>query len=323
MKKNKLRIPILLLGACLYLSPVSQAHAASENIATRDVQTKSLTDLIKEHNKGYSEVKSGKVLGYNKSTKLNEQVDIENIISNYAGDIRLPLDEKHYKRSSGFGLRRDPIYKTKEDIKSLPIHTGLDLATSDIEGANIYSVLDGEIRVIDRSTTSYGNLVIVNHGEIETYYAHLKDFKKDIKVGDRVKAGDLIGFVGTTGRSTGPHLHIEFNVGQIAIDPKVFLNMTQLDKIENKEEITSEINKKLPEVIDSNSKDKNFEYMELENILKENELLVEPNDKRDYLEYDLIPIEIDDYLKLTSGTDDYKIESVKKTDFNILPLDFK
>lgn len=104
------------------------------------------------------------------------------------------------KLASGYGWRIDPIYKTSK------FHSGMDF-TSDI-GTEVYATGDGVIESVETSSWGYGKCIVVNHGfGYKTRYAHLSAFK--VKEGDKVTRGDLIGLVGSTGKSTGPHLHYE------------------------------------------------------------------------------------------------------------------
>ena len=104
-----------------------------------------------------------------------------------------------YNVTSGFGMRYHPIFKT------LRQHTGVDITAP--RGTPVYATADGV--VLNRQTYSgYGISVVIDHGySYETLYAHLS--KKTVRAGQRVKRGELIGYVGTTGISIGPHLHYE------------------------------------------------------------------------------------------------------------------
>jgi murein DD-endopeptidase MepM/ murein hydrolase activator NlpD len=114
------------------------------------------------------------------------------------------------KRISGFGFRIDPIYKTKQ------MHTGMDF-TAD-KGTDVYVTGDGVVEEIERKKWGYGNCIIVNHGYgYKTRYAHLS--KINIKKGQKLKRGELIGLVGSTGKSTGPHLHYEVEVNGKKVNP--------------------------------------------------------------------------------------------------------
>ena len=98
-------------------------------------------------------------------------------------------------------------------------HTGLDIATS--TGTPISVVADGTVTCAEYSG-AYGNLVKVNHGNgVETWYAHTS--KMYVSVGQEVKAGDVIAAVGTTGNSTGPHLHFEIRINGNHVNPQNYM----------------------------------------------------------------------------------------------------
>ena len=102
--------------------------------------------------------------------------------------------------ASGFNFRIHPIYKVRH------FHTGIDFAAP--RGTEIYATGDGVVREVVSKPGGYGLHVIVDHGyEYKTLYAHMSRFK--VRVGDKVKRGDVIGHVGSTGTSTAPHLHYE------------------------------------------------------------------------------------------------------------------
>lgn len=112
-----------------------------------------------------------------------------------------PISNKDLKHvPSGYGWRTDPIYKTGE------FHAGLDF-TANI-GTEIYATGDGLVTTADAVMQGYGNHVVINHGfGYQTLYGHMSRIK--VRAGQRVKRGELIGWVGNTGRSTGPHVHYE------------------------------------------------------------------------------------------------------------------
>lgn len=138
-----------------------------------------------------------------------------------------PVSNKDLKRiASGFGHRIDPIYKT------VKLHAGLDFAAP--QGTPIYATADGVVRVAGNTGNGYGNHVIINHGYgYETLYGH--QYRIKAKVGQRVKRGELIGWVGSTGKSTGPHLHYEVRKNKQHINPIYFfyndLTPEQFDRI--------------------------------------------------------------------------------------------
>ena len=111
--------------------------------------------------------------------------------------------------SSSMGNRVDPLTGGRD------FHPGLDISAD--KGDPVYSTADGKVTHA-ASAGNYGNLVIVEHGYgLETRYGHLSTFK--IKVGQQVKRGDLLGLVGSTGRTTGPHLHYEVRANGRILNP--------------------------------------------------------------------------------------------------------
>lgn len=97
-----------------------------------------------------------------------------------------------------------------------PNHNGIDYAVP--EGTPIYSAHTGVVTRADYSS-SYGNVIYLEQGDIQTRYAHLRAGGIAVRLGQRVNGGVLIGYSGNTGRSTGPHLHFEIRVNGEAIDP--------------------------------------------------------------------------------------------------------
>lgn len=112
-----------------------------------------------------------------------------------------PIADRNLKRfASGYGYRIHPIYRT------LKMHKGIDLTAP--TGTKVYATGGGKVISAGYATGGYGIKVIIDHGYgYKTLYAHLN--KVNVKVGKRVARGDVIGEVGSTGRSTAPHLHYE------------------------------------------------------------------------------------------------------------------
>jgi murein DD-endopeptidase MepM/ murein hydrolase activator NlpD len=125
-----------------------------------------------------------------------------------------PVSNKDLDRiASGFGYRIDPIYKT------MKFHSGLDFAAP--SGTPIYSTGDGVIEEASLSDVGYGNHVVVNHGYgYKSLYGHMVRMK--VKRGQTVKRGDVVGWVGSTGKSTGPHCHYEVSKNGSKVDPVYF-----------------------------------------------------------------------------------------------------
>jgi murein DD-endopeptidase MepM/ murein hydrolase activator NlpD len=99
------------------------------------------------------------------------------------------------------------------------MHSGLDIATS--RGTPVYATANGKITEASYSG-GFGNVITIDHGySYKTRYAHLSGFA--IAKGDQVQKGDIIGYVGSTGRSTSSHLHYEVHKKGVAVNPKDFL----------------------------------------------------------------------------------------------------
>ena len=124
--------------------------------------------------------------------------------------IRTPVD--FARISSRFSIgRRHPI------LNKIRAHKGVDYAAP--RGTPIKATGDGKIVLAGRRG-GYGNAVIIQHsGKYRTLYGHMQGFAKGIKTGGTVKQGQIIGYIGTTGLSTGPHLHYEFQVNGQHVDP--------------------------------------------------------------------------------------------------------
>jgi murein DD-endopeptidase MepM/ murein hydrolase activator NlpD len=103
-------------------------------------------------------------------------------------------------------------------------HTGIDIASPWGKiGEPVTPVMEGTVTVADSTGKSgYGKYVVVNHGNaITSLYGHLSAI--NVKIGDKVKSGDIIGLEGSTGNSTGPHVHLEIRVYGVPIEPRIFL----------------------------------------------------------------------------------------------------
>lgn len=124
--------------------------------------------------------------------------------------MKTPIDGA--RMSSGFGMRRHPVLGYNK------MHKGIDFAAP--TGTPIYAAGDGKIVKAGRFS-SYGNYVRIRHrGDLDTAYGHMSKIASGIKPGSRVKQGQIIGYVGTTGRSTGPHLHYEVLVNSKHVNPR-------------------------------------------------------------------------------------------------------
>jgi len=127
-----------------------------------------------------------------------------------AGRLRYPIDAPV---TSEYGWRVHPVYGTRK------LHTGMDFGAP--TGAAIHAAADGVV-VTAGSMGGYGNAVVIDHGGgLATLYAHQS--RVAVRVGQRVSTGQVIGYVGSTGLSTGPHLHFEVRVGGNPVNPRGYL----------------------------------------------------------------------------------------------------
>jgi len=121
-----------------------------------------------------------------------------------------PIANKDLRQTaSGYGRRVDPIYGT------VKLHSGMDFSAH--PGTDVYAIGDGKVVKMGWES-GYGNTIIIDHGfGYRTVYAHLRDFRT--KLGKKVVRGEVIGGVGSTGKSTGPHLHYEVHVKGQVVNP--------------------------------------------------------------------------------------------------------
>lgn len=158
--------------------------------------------------------------------------EIEKLIKNQSQKLSSipaiqPISNRDLNRiASGFGYRIDPVYGTPK------LHKGLDFTAP--QGTPIYATGDGKVTTAGYDQSGYGNHVIINNGYgYETLYGHM--FRIKAKVGQKVKRGEVIGWVGSTGKSTGPHCHYEVHVNGREVDPIYFfyndLTPEQFDRI--------------------------------------------------------------------------------------------
>jgi murein DD-endopeptidase MepM/ murein hydrolase activator NlpD len=136
-----------------------------------------------------------------------------------------PVRNENLKRmASGFGYRTDPFTKVRK------MHNGMDFTAS--TGSPVYATGDGVVERADNAASGFGNHVVIRHGfGYESLYAHLS--KYNCRAGQRVKRGDVIGYVGSTGRSEGPHCHYEVHKDGKVVNPLNFYygNMSAVEYV--------------------------------------------------------------------------------------------
>jgi len=176
-------------------------------------------ESIEDNELVFAVARSLDVLGNRIETQKRSYKELNNLINNKekllaATPAIQPVSNEGLKRiASGFGIRIDPIYKT------VKMHAGLDFSAP--QGTPIYATADGTVRTASYSDVGYGNHVIINHGYgYQTLYGHMVRVKA--RSGQRVKRGEVIGYVGSTGKSTGPHLHYEVHKNGQKLDPVYF-----------------------------------------------------------------------------------------------------
>lgn len=158
--------------------------------------------------------------------------DIETMIKNKEKLVAAipaiqPVSNKNLTRlASGFGYRIDPVYKVRK------FHAGLDFTAA--VGTPIYATADGVVKEAGFNAGGYGNNVVINHGYgYETLYGHMYRIKA--KAGQKIKRGTIIGYVGNTGKSTGPHCHYEVHKNGQPVDPVYYfyndLTPEQFDRL--------------------------------------------------------------------------------------------
>ena len=215
MRKSHLSVIPIIVGLVLNINSFSYAG-----------ELNSKTDISPSVNSSqFMNLKEDTLLGYNKLTRSLEKVKVDNLINKLSKEGVFPVDEKYLNVTSNFGYRGKirPSMDGYNELENMSFHAGTDIAAAGIFRAGAYSVTSGRVAKIERSNVGYGNLVIVDSGDFKTYYAHLDSIADNLKEGDSLKSGDLIGKIGSTGRSTGPHLHLEFNIGDVAVDPEAVL----------------------------------------------------------------------------------------------------
>ena len=153
----------------------------------------------------------GETDGEEENPKDNPYLDGSEAVS--SSGMIFPLKCSGVYISSPYGMRTHP---TTGEYK---LHTGTDFTAGGINGKNVYAVKDGKV-IYAQKHKAYGNFVIIDHGNgVSSCYAHMQDGSMKVSVGDKVLQGQPIGKVGSTGYSTGPHLHFEIRIDGSTTNP--------------------------------------------------------------------------------------------------------
>jgi murein DD-endopeptidase MepM/ murein hydrolase activator NlpD len=225
VQKKNLEVATLKLG---------EKISTLESISAR-IQTLIETDPLMKKNKGNVPAVGGSKVDYTtaellRSSNLKESIELlkgrtAEMETQFSSLEQLALQRattRQYTPSiwpvkgaitSHYGNRADPFNGEGE------MHLGLDISA--LFNAQVHAPADGVVLYSERKA-AYGNLLIIDHGNgLTTRYGHLSRFL--VKVGQRVKRGDLVGLVGMTGRATAPHLHYEVRVNDHPVNPRTYL----------------------------------------------------------------------------------------------------
>ncbi len=201
----------------------SATNSLKNQKSTLDAKQKASDSLVQKFNKQsdklIAEIEEAERLEKEMGEEIRRQLAQEgngNMNVPVSDGFRYPLDAKWNIITSPFGYRTHPttgVYK---------LHTGMDISGSGISGANIYASKNGSVSKAGYHK-AYGNYAVINHGDnTATLYAHMSTLL--VSAGDVVLQGDVIGKVGSTGYSTGAHLHFEIIVGGEYRDPAPYFS---------------------------------------------------------------------------------------------------
>ena len=194
-----LRILLITAGLCCSMTALAQFHTVTPHTA------RSRIERVEQGTAGKTkEVTEKAVEDLSSDTASMRKQWIDSYLS-----VSYPLKEIHV--TSPFGVRTDPFTKKRRK------HNGLDLRADRCE---TYAMMHGIVVKTGQDRVS-GKYVTVRHGNFSVSYCHLSEWR--VKKGDCVRPGDVVGISGSTGRSTGPHLHLSVRMGRRHINPVVLL----------------------------------------------------------------------------------------------------
>ena len=174
--------------------------------------------VVKDKHVGNGAILAARFINRGKTFTAIRYTNKQGVSSYYTADgnsmrkafIRTPVDFARISSRFSSG-RRHPI------LNKIRAHKGVDYAAP--RGTPIKAAGDGRVQLAGRKG-GYGNTVVIQHGNrYRTLYGHMNGFAKGIRTGSTVRQGQIIGYIGTTGLSTGPHLHYEFQVNGVHVDP--------------------------------------------------------------------------------------------------------
>jgi murein DD-endopeptidase MepM/ murein hydrolase activator NlpD len=194
-------------------SPIPDSARAKALEQQKEIQ---LVQKMDQENLAVSIVNTLNKLDARMASQIKSYNEIEGFIKNKEQLLACtpaiqPVSNKDLSRiASGFGYRIDPVYK------STKFHAGLDFAAP--QGTPIYATANGTVETAGNTGNGYGNHVVINNGYgYETLFGHM--YRVKVRTGQKVKRGEIIGWVGNTGKSTGPHCHYEVHRNGDPVDP--------------------------------------------------------------------------------------------------------
>lgn len=179
----------------------------------RDLQGFASTDLVKETRARLDRLTRQLVVQSKSLDEVASMVLLKQDMLASIPSIQPVANEDLTNTAGGYGWRIHPIHKINK------FHAGMDFTAK--TGTPIYATGDGGVVFAEYATNGYGMHVVIDHGyDYQTLYAHMS--KLQVKKGQQVKRGDVIGLIGNTGLSAGPHLHYEVHKGGEPVDPVNF-----------------------------------------------------------------------------------------------------
>ena len=206
-------IPVILLIISVLVKGYSQQIARADAISALEI-TVFHSHFVNPAEDLYDDIWDNNLLNCYNELHIKDSYNI-NLTS-----FNMPLNKQNIKTNSNFGYRS----------KFKRYHKGIDLNLN--TGDTIYSTFSGKVRISKYDSRGFGNYVVIRHfNGLETVYGHMS--KRLVNNNDYVYSGQPIGIGGNTGRSTGPHLHLEVRFCGIPIDPRKIFNFAHQDVVED------------------------------------------------------------------------------------------
>ena len=192
------------------------------SIGGDDAAVRKISYITKSKTVSFPQISKNKITNKNFKHEIDKQITVEKAFSSLP--FGAPTNAS-YILTSKYGLRKNPI-KTKKNNENISFHKGVDMV---LPKENVLSTNNGIVKFAGHKS-GYGNCVIIDHTReniglnVKTYYAHLESIS--VKKGQKVFKGQKVGIQGTTGRSTGPHVHYEIHINKQPVDPIDFVKMS-------------------------------------------------------------------------------------------------